>query len=787
MPRISLRTYEKGIEELIEQNKLNEAIAHCKQILQFFPKNISTYRILGKAFLEGKQYKETADIFSRVLTVFPDDFIAHAGMSIVRESEKNLDAAIWHMQLAFDSQPSNIAIQEELKRLFDLRDGTHPDKIRLTRGALVRMYARGELYQQAIDEIKSALIEEPKRIDLQVFLAKMYFLSGDQEEALTSCENLIKELPYCFELNRILVNILTSSGNANKASVFLARLKELNPYQSYVNEIYNSEDQVPDEKVMIDKLADVPQNGIPFESNWLSTIQTDWQETNNPVKADPSIEKAIELSTEDDFLKELTQPSQESVLPQEVSTMNSPTDPINQDDAVQPNPEEAIPDWMRKSGWVPSGDESSTPPENEQPIAEQPSESEALAADIPEWLKSISQEQAAPAPENIDDSSEEKTNLTAASETSEWMNEVMEENSPQKTESETELPDWLKNFETEDKVEPVTKDDLPDWLNSLKGDVVKPISANPFVELTDQEATPIQQEVPSEEPSAQTPSQAEPQENEPTDLNPEKTLWQPAEEAISPETVLPAETEKDPDSAISKETEDDLLNWLRDLKPLDTSEELPADSLGKVPEESLDNEDQRYDFAAQLERLQQMSANPDEKLESSSVDDLASTSESGESVEETVAESQPEEVAPAIEETETTPEFVNETQPEDTPTQEISPETIQPKTEESAKGQEPEMELLKEEPISSSDRIEEPKPNPEPLLPVEESQNEEIEPIVQPVEAEPPLAELQAQTEINPQDYLAWQKLGDVYASSGDLSNALSAYNKAEEILLNSK
>lgn len=257
MPRISLRTYEKDIEEMIEQNQLNEAVAHCKHILQFFPKNISTYRILGKSFLEAKQYKETADIFTRVLTVYPDDFIAHAGMSIVRELENDLDAAIWHMQMAFDSQPSNIAIQEELKRLFDLRDGTHPEKIRLTRGALVRMYARGELYQQAIDEIKSALSEEPKRLDLQVFLAKMYFFSGDQEEALAIAERLISDFPFCFELNRILVSILKNLGSGKKAETYTARLVELNPYQAFVNDIYSSEDQVPDEKVVIDKLSDV--------------------------------------------------------------------------------------------------------------------------------------------------------------------------------------------------------------------------------------------------------------------------------------------------------------------------------------------------------------------------------------------------------------------------------------------------------------------------------------------------------------------------------------------------
>ena len=133
MGNISLRVYFQKIEGLIDASKNDEAIAHCEHILLTYPKNLETYRLLAKAYLETKRYSDALDILQRILSVVPDDFIAHVGMSIIREDERNLDAAVWHMERAFDVQPSNIAVQDELKRLSGLRDGTEPAKIRLTR------------------------------------------------------------------------------------------------------------------------------------------------------------------------------------------------------------------------------------------------------------------------------------------------------------------------------------------------------------------------------------------------------------------------------------------------------------------------------------------------------------------------------------------------------------------------------------------------------------------------------------------------------------------------------
>ena len=234
MSKISLRDYNHEIEGLINSGKTEEAIAHSKYILRLFPKCVDTYRLLGKAYLEAQRYSEATDILTRILSVVPDDFVSQIGMSIIREDEGNLDASIYHMERAFEVKPSNSAIQEELRRLYGRRDGITPPRVRLTRGALVRMYTRGELYPQAIAEIRASLAEDPKRVDLEVILARIYMILGRKAEAIEVCSRLVSKLPNCLEANRILADILPGTSRSEDAEAYHQRVIALDPYSANI-------------------------------------------------------------------------------------------------------------------------------------------------------------------------------------------------------------------------------------------------------------------------------------------------------------------------------------------------------------------------------------------------------------------------------------------------------------------------------------------------------------------------------------------------------------------------
>ena len=66
MAKVPLRAYNREIETMIDRGQLDEVIAHCHHIFKTYPKHLETYRLLGKAYLEYKRYKEAVDVFSRV-------------------------------------------------------------------------------------------------------------------------------------------------------------------------------------------------------------------------------------------------------------------------------------------------------------------------------------------------------------------------------------------------------------------------------------------------------------------------------------------------------------------------------------------------------------------------------------------------------------------------------------------------------------------------------------------------------------------------------------------------
>lgn len=396
MAESTLRAYLKEIDELIEHDQLDEAIAHCRHILQTYPKHLETYRLLGKAYLEAKRYGDAADIFQRVLSAVPDDFVSHVGMSIVREDEGNTDAAIWHMERAFETNPANPAIQQELRRLFGRRDGIEPHKVRLTRGALARMYAHGELYPQAVAELRAALHEDPDRADLQVVLAEMYWRTGQRAEAAEVCDHIIEKLPFCREANRILAAAYQASGRTDQAAPFHRRLASLDPYFAFVESAMADPQTIDAGSVRLERLIWEPGQAVAGRQPvWASSLGVDLATRPEAPVAPPSVPISGPIPS---WLQDLEAPEPEAgKVPQPAPTRaevpTAPSPPSTQ-------PEVEIPDWMREAGWQPSRGEAVEGPvsfsEEELAALEQgglpseaPVEGELAPGEIPEWLRAV--------------------------------------------------------------------------------------------------------------------------------------------------------------------------------------------------------------------------------------------------------------------------------------------------------------------------------------------------------------------------------------------------------------
>lgn len=477
MAKISLRDYDREIERQIEAGHTDEAMSHCRYILQRFPKHIDTYRLLGKACLEAKRYTEASDVLQRVLSSVPDDFIAHLGMSLIREDEGDLDRAIWHMERAFEVQPANGAIQNELRRLYGRRDGLEPPKVHLTRGALARMYAKGNLYRQAIAEIRTALAEDPQRPDLQALLAQTYMDTNQRVEAVETCSSLLSKLPYCLVANQILARILPDTERASEAKIYRQRIESLDPYAAHVSPSSPTPEQVPDSAITLDRYTWTPGEtiGTPAQPEWAATLGVeigereqeevpDWLSPGAAVGAEsgPSAEAAGEpqAAAEEeneipDWLRDMETASESESPP--------PFVPESEEEPASTTGDLArgeIPDWLRD--MAPAAGTEEEPFESESPVPDESSQEpvqpfgmeEEAEAEMPDWLRDIAAEEAEEGPVELGEPSEEIEEVPL---------DLGEEPATGAFEGE-ELPDWLtgEEFET-----PEGQEEIPEWLQDL--------------------------------------------------------------------------------------------------------------------------------------------------------------------------------------------------------------------------------------------------------------------------------------------------------------------------------
>ncbi len=232
MTDISLREYLAKLDNLLQNGAADEVIHHCRHILQYFPRHVATYQFLGRALVETGSWDRAADIFRRVLSVLPDDYNAHVGLSEIYQNLRQPDEAIWHLERALELRPNEQALMERLRELYRRHRRVEQGRIPLSAGAAARQYLRNGLYGQAIDVLREALEHLPDRVDLRLLLAQVYHEGGYRLEAGEAALDVLQVLPDCLHANRILTELWLGEQRPSDAQRYLDRIQAVDPYQA---------------------------------------------------------------------------------------------------------------------------------------------------------------------------------------------------------------------------------------------------------------------------------------------------------------------------------------------------------------------------------------------------------------------------------------------------------------------------------------------------------------------------------------------------------------------------
>ncbi|MBI5305315.1 MAG: tetratricopeptide repeat protein [Chloroflexi bacterium] len=421
--RVTLTAYADEIRELIHHDRNTEAIALCRHILRFYPKCVDTIRQVAEACLEQHEYDAAQDLFRRVLSADPENAVAYVGLASIFEERQLMDEAVWHMERAFELSPAHPEIHKELLRLHTLNSRKTRARLKMTPGALARLYAYQGLLAQATQELRAIVAGDPTRLDTRTALVEMLWRTGRIHEAAQVAQDLLGPLPYCLKANLILGTAWKESG-LPESEAYLQRAQQLDPTNRVAANLLGARSPLlPVEPTVPRYVEGAPAPVVtitPVAAPTPFDLTVPVEET--PFAPEPEVVSVFDQAPAPTPTVEMPA---ESATDVEIGPSAKPELPIT-----------ALPPWLRGEG-VPSTAETSEMPPVKPAVAEE-------GTALPQWI-SQAPDATAREPEEILPPTWRDTLATPAEETAptdttfDWLNvlrqkQIVEEPAPEEPE-----------------------------------------------------------------------------------------------------------------------------------------------------------------------------------------------------------------------------------------------------------------------------------------------------------------------------------------------------------------
>jgi tetratricopeptide (TPR) repeat protein/uncharacterized protein YjiS (DUF1127 family) len=249
---MSLQAAFDQARQWLESNDLSRAIGLAQYILEHYPENLDAYRILGEAYLANRQLDRAQDAFERVLRADPENIPAHVGLGITFERQGRLDRAIPEFEQALEIKPDMPELRSQLLRLYTEAWGSEHAHLRLSRAGLARLYAKGHMLPQAINEFRQVVADQPDRFDAQVAMAEALWRDGQEDAAIDLCRSILAKRPESLKANLIL-GYLEMAGGQPEGERAWESARKMDPYQVVARAVFDTLPPESNDEPMIDE------------------------------------------------------------------------------------------------------------------------------------------------------------------------------------------------------------------------------------------------------------------------------------------------------------------------------------------------------------------------------------------------------------------------------------------------------------------------------------------------------------------------------------------------------
>ncbi len=275
MAQVTLREYLQGIEDTLSAGHVDDAVNKCQHVLARFPESLEVQRLLGEVYLAQGQMEDAQQALDWILTNDPENVIAYCDRALISERLSDFDTALDCYQQAYELSRGNRDIRQQFNML-SAKVGQQG--FMFSRAGLARLYMRGGLLPQAIQEWDAVLSVSPDRLDARTGLLEAYWREGLYDEAEQLALQTLQDVPGCAKALLVLAHI-TAPKNMQQAREYVQRAELLDPDLLMAQELF--EDMM------------MSQPGHPFlkllkkAPTMLDTKQVSTEPTSTKVSAEP--------------------------------------------------------------------------------------------------------------------------------------------------------------------------------------------------------------------------------------------------------------------------------------------------------------------------------------------------------------------------------------------------------------------------------------------------------------------------------------------------------------------